>query len=332
MRVVAATLLLALAGCATVEPVATYTNPVLRSDFPDPAVLRAPDGWYYAYATQGAPSGRLLNVQVARSADLVRWEHLGDALPRRPAWAAAKQQFWAPHVIHDAERARYVMYYSAEPDAARGKCLAVAVSAGPAGPFTDIGAPLLCGEGIEHIDPMAFDDPRSGRRLLYWGSGRLPIRVRELAPDRLAFAPGSQIADLLHADDARPYRSLIEAAWVTYRDGWYYLFFSGDRCCVGERRYAVMVARSRSATGPFEEQEAPLLEASRPWLAPGHCAVVADGSGADWMLYHAIDTRASPNDRLMLLDRVEYADGWPRVRGASSEPQPAPRAGPTALR
>ena len=63
-----------------------YTNPVLDADFPDPTVIHA-DGVYYAYATQTLRDGRWINIQVARSADLVHWEHLGDALPQKPAWA-----------------------------------------------------------------------------------------------------------------------------------------------------------------------------------------------------------------------------------------------------
>ena len=47
---------LTLSSCATPQgqgPGAnTYLNPVLDADFPDPAVLKAPDGYYYAYATQ----------------------------------------------------------------------------------------------------------------------------------------------------------------------------------------------------------------------------------------------------------------------------------------
>lgn len=30
----------------------SYSNPVLKADFPDPTVIRAADGLYYAYATQ----------------------------------------------------------------------------------------------------------------------------------------------------------------------------------------------------------------------------------------------------------------------------------------
>lgn len=44
-----------------------YQNPVLDRDFPDPSVLLASDGYYYAYATQTKHAGHVLNFQVARS-------------------------------------------------------------------------------------------------------------------------------------------------------------------------------------------------------------------------------------------------------------------------
>lgn len=332
MRIAAGCLLaLVVAGCALAPPEPGYQNPLLPFEFADPAVMKAPDNRYYAYATQGAPAGRVLNIQVARSEDLVRWEHLGDALPVKPEWGRTKQWFWAPHVLYDAGSGRYFMYYSAEPDDARGKCLAVATATRPEGPFVDSGKPLLCGSGIEHIDPMAFDDPQTGRRLLYWGSGRFPIQVRALSADRLRFDPSSPAMAVLHPS-GRPYRALIEAAWMSYRDGWYYLFFSGDRCCAENPSYAVLVARSRSAEGPFEERDAPVLERSDVWLAPGHCAVVRDQDNADWMLYHAMDTRQRGNARLLALDPISYVDGWPMVEGPSILQRRAPRAGPISPR
>lgn len=319
-----------LAGCATVGgDDRRYLNPVLDRDFPDPAVLRAPDGWIYAYATQSPSGDRMLNIQVARSRDLVKWEHLGDALPVKPRWAATTQDFWAPHVIFDG--ARYVMYYSAESAGTRGKCLAVAVSTAPAGPFADSGEPLRCGEGIEHIDPMAFDDPQTGKYLLYWGSGAKPLKVQELAPDRLRFLPGSEPRAILYPDANDAHASLIEGPWVSYRDGSYYLYFSGNRCCGAEPSYAVMVARSSSAFGPFEPYRESGTAGNRPilarngfWNAPGHNSVITDEAGAEWLLYHAIDAgRAYFEDRVlgrasarvMLLDRIEYRDGWPRIAG-----------------
>lgn len=323
---------LALSGCASVPPPATYTNPVIDRDFPDPAVVRAADGTFYVYATQGGEPVR--NIQAARSADLVRWEPLPDILPVKPAWASRTQDFWAPDVFRRGDR--WFLYYSAKPDAALaddkpGLCLAVATADRPEGPFTDMGRPLLCGEGFVNIDPFVFDDPATGRTLLYWGSGFGPIKVQELGPDLRSFAPGSKPVDLIpvvRTEDPADYRRLVEGAWVTFREGWYYLFFSGDNCCGPKAHYATMVARSRSATGPFEVRERPLtlvLEANTRWNAPGHNSVIRDDAGTDWILYHAVDRlrpRSNPGDevntrRVMLLDRLEWRDGWPEIRGKS---------------
>jgi arabinan endo-1,5-alpha-L-arabinosidase len=345
-KLAAALAALLLFGCAGLRPAsdagASYANPVLAEDFPDPAVLRAPDGYYYAYATQTTRAdGRTFNIQVARSRDLVRWTHLGDALPAKPGWASRTQDFWAPHVSEHG--GRYFLYYSAKPDAAladesRGLCLAVATAERPEGPFTDSGRPLQCGPGFVHIDPMAFDDPRTGRRLLYWGSGFQPIKVQELAEDRISFAPGSRPIDLVgvdRSDSAANYRRLVEGAWVLWREPYYYMFFSGDNCCGPGIHYAAMVARSRSATGPFEvlAPNGVVLERRGIWIGPGHNSVISDASGRDWILYHAVDARqprATPTAeintrRVMLIDRIVWSDGWPRIAGPSEAPQPAPR-------
>jgi arabinan endo-1,5-alpha-L-arabinosidase len=323
---------------------ALYTNPVFDTDFPDPTVMRATDGFYYAYATQTITDKGMVNIQVARSKDLIRWEHLGDALPTKPTWADKTQKLWAPHVSQFGDT--YYMYYSADPNTLTGLCLAVATSRSPRGPFTDSGKPLKCGESFINIDPMAFDDPRTGKRLLYWGSGFQPIRVQELAPDRLSFLPGSQPVDLISPiKDESPlnYQRLIEGAWVTERDGFYYLFYSGDNCCGDNAHYAVMVARSRSATGPFETLAAAkgrpnsvILERNRKWIAPGHNSVIRDAKGQDWIFYHAIDAdnRLLKSDiqgdrnvrRIMLMDKLSYEDGWPVVAGRS--PSTTPQASP----
>jgi arabinan endo-1,5-alpha-L-arabinosidase len=85
-----------------------YVNPVLDWDFPDPAIIHAPDGFYYAYATQSLRDGEWINIQVARSTDLIEWDYLGDALPEKPDWARTTQDFWAPSVIFDGST--YFMY------------------------------------------------------------------------------------------------------------------------------------------------------------------------------------------------------------------------------
>ena len=320
---------------------AAYTNPVLDRDFPDPTVIQAADDAYYAYATQGTDDGELIHIQVARSENLVDWTILGDALPQAPVWATQIQNLWAPDVIYDAGRDRYVMYYSAHSDSTNAKCLAVATADDPAGPFVDAGEPLLCGPGFVNIDPMAFDDPVSGRRLLYWGSGFEPIKVRELAPDGMSFAEGSEATPVVYPGFERDYSVLIEGAWVVYRDGWYYLFYSGDNCCGENANYAVMVARARDPLGPFERLgqversgSSVILERRGYWRAPGHNSVVTDAAGQDWMVYHAIDPSqpyqavdSSGNRydrRVMLMDRLTYRDGWPQIEGGSPSNRPRP--------
>jgi arabinan endo-1,5-alpha-L-arabinosidase len=245
--------------------------------------------------------------------------------------------------VHAAD-GRYFLYYSAKPDAAltdpeRGLCLAVAVADRPGGPFTDIGRPLQCGAGFVNIDPMAYDDPATGKRLLYWGSGFGAIKVQELAPDRTSFAPGSAPIDLVRpvkTENPDEYRRLVEGAWVVRRGGWYYLFYSGDNCCGPKAHYAALVARSRSATGPFDAPaERIVVERRGRWVAPGHNAIARDRAGRDWILYHAVDARrprAKPDAevntrRVMLLDRIVWKDGWPVLAagGPSETPQGRPR-------
>src|SRR5690348_18414841 len=84
------------AGASTASRPDCYTNPILDADFPDPAIILAPDDYYYAYGTQTLRDGHWINIQVARSRDLIHWEQLGDALPTKPDWAQTTQDFWAP--------------------------------------------------------------------------------------------------------------------------------------------------------------------------------------------------------------------------------------------
>ncbi len=206
-----------------------------------------------------------------------------------------------------------------------------------------MGKPLQCGEGFVNIDPMSFDDPATGKRLLYWGSGFQPIKVQELAADRMSFAPGSKPTDLIPAikDNGAQYSRLVEGAWVIKRGEYYYMFYSGDNCCGAKAHYAVLVARSKSATGPFETfskatgaPSSAILVKRGNWYAPGHNSIITDQAGQDWIVYHAVDTRrprTKPSDdintrRILLIDRLIWADGWPRIadNGPSTEPRPRP--------
>jgi arabinan endo-1,5-alpha-L-arabinosidase len=180
---------------------------------------------------------------------------------------------------------------------------------------------------------MAFDDPATGKHLLYWGSGFKPIKVRELSRDRMSFAPGSAPKDLVWPNPVKgAFPTLVEGSWVLRRGSYYYLFYSGDNCCGPKADYAVMVARSRLAKGPFVTLEqatgtphSVILQKRGHWIAPGHNSIVTDAANHDWIVYHAVDTghpRTKPSDelntrRVMLVDRIQWRNGWPVIDGPS---------------
>ena len=308
------------------------SNPVIDQDFPDPTVLKAADGKYYAYATQGSSNGKFNNIQVASSTDLFSWKPEPDALPVKPAWASSTRDFWAPHVLYDKGLKKYVLFYSGESDdTATGKCLGVAFADKPTGPFVDKGTPLLCGEGFVNIDPMALIDPKTGRKLLYWGSGFKPIKVQELTSDWKKFKPGTKAKELVWPGKEKDYTNLIEGSWIDVYKGKYYMYYSGDNCCGDRAKYAVMVARADNAFGPFQRLgesngsgSSVILEKDDQWLAPGHNSIIRDKNGQAWIAYHAIwldpEKRGPARGtdryvkRVMCVNPVVYTNGWPVVK------------------
>ncbi len=285
----------------------------LDENFPDPVIVRTPYG-YYAYGTETVTGA---NVNLAFSEDLRQWVHLGDAMPDKPAWLVDRQFLWAPHVTE--KEGVYYLFFSGQIGEGTewpvfGLGLATAVH--PEGPFVDIGYPLLeNGKGFQDIDPMLFVDPVSSKSYLYYGSGWHSIRVVEMSDDLRSIK--SLPTDLLWPSE-RDYEQLVEASYVVYRNGWYFLFYSGDSA-TDPPHYAVMVARSRSPLGPFERMESPLVEQDELLSAPGHCCVEQDKKGVDHLFYHAINRRdpyVSGQDgeikRILIRHCILFED-WPKL-------------------
>jgi arabinan endo-1,5-alpha-L-arabinosidase len=338
--------------------------------FADPDVIHARDGAYYAYGTtdplnerdrdaEGKP--RLHHVPTMRSTDLVHWTYVGDAFQQAPAWQEPDAPQWAPDVRYLG--GRYVMFYAApntseavsgEPDCDADSAIGAATSPSPTGPWTDVGHPVVpprrAGPGCDFLwtfDPDVVTTPE-GRSYLYYGSYYGGVQVRDLDVRTLTADPATMKQVVI------PNR--YEGTFVVRHGGWYYLMGSATDCCRGALAgYSVFAGRSRSPRGPFVDRLGVPLTTSRVggtpvismngnrWVGPGHNSVVTDEAGQDWFFYHAID-RGDPyfgppnplsiTKRPMLLDRLDWVDGWPSVRAgrwASDSPQPAPvtRAGGT---
>jgi len=364
-RLAAAVLLLALclAGVALTPGVAgaapgTYTNPVSRDfadTFADPAVIRAKDGYWYAYGTtdplrEGEGEGTRHIIPTARSADLVNWTYVGDAFTEStlPGWAAPDAALWAPDIryLDGVYYLYYVVTQTTVTDERDDNAVGVATAPTPTGPWTDSGDPVVdprpgaSGNPDDFkwtFDPSQFTDA-DGTRYLYYGSYYGGIFVTELSEDGTE-AVGEPT---MVAIDNR-----YEGAYVVRHGRWYYLFASEANCCAGPTTgYTVFAGRSASPRGPFSDRDGISLVTSRVggtivvtpngnnWVGTGHNAVVTDLAGQDWLVYHAIDRRDpfldepfGINQRPMLLDRLDWVDGWPTVRAgrwASEGPQRAP--------
>jgi beta-xylosidase len=333
----AAALLLAAASCGgergggrpaadtTVAP-RTFTNPVLEGNFADPSLLRVGDSWY-AYAT----GDLTVNLQVARSGDLVHWERLEDALPELPSWSVLQKGLtWAPEVARTS--AGFVLYYTVR-DAASGlQCISVAVAARPEGPFRDTRkAPLVCqGKLGGSIDPSRFVDRDGAAYLLWKNDGNCCGLPTELWAQRLD-ADGlrlvGQPTSLGVRNDAAWEGDLIEAPTLWREGDTYYLFFSAND--YGSTAYAVGYATARRVLGPYRDAPGnPVLHSRGSAAGPGGQPLVPTGDGGLWLAYHAWDAAAVGDEaggqRSMWLDRLEFVDGRPRVHGPTEGPQEAP--------
>jgi arabinan endo-1,5-alpha-L-arabinosidase len=77
------------------ETTGPYTNPVSKDfadTFADPSIIKAKDGYWYAYGTSdplNEDEGTPHTIPIARSKDLVTWKHVGDAFgsPKEISWA-----------------------------------------------------------------------------------------------------------------------------------------------------------------------------------------------------------------------------------------------------
>jgi beta-xylosidase len=303
-----------------------FTNPVLEGNFADPHLLKVGDTWY-AYAT----GDLVMNLQVARSADLVRWERLDDALPELPAWSVLQKGLtWAPEVARTP--AGFVLYYTLRHAASGRQCISAAVADRPEGPFEDRRArPLVCQQALGgSIDPHRFVDRDGAAYLLWKNDGNccgLPTELwaQRLDPDGLALA--GRPTRLGVRNDASWEGALIEAPTLWRQGGTYYLLYSAND--YGSPDYAVGYATARRVLGPYRDGPGnPILRSRGAAAGPGGQAVVQTGDGGLWLAYHAWDSAAVGDEvggqRSLWLDRLGFEGGRPRVHGPTDTPQEAP--------
>jgi beta-xylosidase len=309
-------------------PPATYLNPVLDQDFPDPFILRVGET-YFAFATNAGTS----NIQSATSSDLAHWTVLGDALPTLPGWAQANSGLtWAPSILPRGA-ASFVMYYTARDTASGRQCISVAVASSAAGPYVDSSkAPLVCQvSGSEalcgSIDASPFVDS-DGSAHLVWKSDENACGN----PPRLWTAPLSDDGKTLTGAHTalltmnEPWQSpIIEGPAMTLVGGTYYLLYSANN--YESASYAMGYATCLSVSGPCQNVSVsgPFISSAGSALGPGGGELFLDKKGDAWLAYHAwtapLTTYAGGGARSLRIDRLDVDAGVLSLVGPTTTPQ-----------
>lgn len=325
-----ALLLFQKAIAQTTDTTATYQNPVFHHDFPDPNLVQAKDGFFYAYSTQVSWKkegfGGAYLIPVLRSRDLVHWDTIGAALQKKPAWKS-DGGIWAPDAGY--YNRHYFLYYSYSTWGDPNPGIGIATAKNPQGPFADRGKLFFSKEiGVPNsIDPFFMVVHR--KPYLVWGSFNGIYAVR-LSKDGLHVKGQKfQIAG-----------NAFEGSFIYPHNGWYYYFGSTGSCCEGAKStYQVKAGRSKNFKGPYIDKDGkPLLQNGGTlvvqgnsgvagFVGPGHNGdIVTDKKGQTWMIYHAFEKQNDSLGRVLLLDKIDWINDWPVM--ADAQPSQQSHAGP----
>ena len=294
----------------------TFLNPVLAGDHPDPTVLKDGDDYYMTFSSFEAFPGLL----IWHSRDLVNWTPIG------PAIATPIGSVFAVDLCKHGDR--YFIYIPVIP---------TAVSGGVGGPPATyvIWADDIRGPWSEPIDLgiRGTIDPghivgEDGRRYLFM-SGVTRI---QLTDDGLATV--GEIEKVYdgwrYPDDWIVEAYALEGPKLLLRGNWFYLVSAVGGTGGPPTGHMVIVARSRSVHGPWENHPGnPILRTVDPeeaWWSRGHATFVEGPDGRWWAAYHGYENGFRTLGRQMLLEPIEWdADGWPRALGGDlSQPLPMP--------
>lgn len=251
---------LVLAACQKPAPVADDTlfqnegNPLFRDAFTsDPATLVAGERLYVytghdecfedSAGYEGQYGYNLTNWRLYSTEDMQTWKSHGQIFsPTDFGWASGEA--WAAQCIE--KNGKFYFYLTAQgKDEYLGKCIGVAVSDSPAGPFVDaIGKPLVQDNMTDNgargwwndIDPTVLTDD-DGTTWICWGNGTCFMAPLK---DNM-----TELADTITVVSLPRY---VEGPWLAHRGDKYYLIYVS----MGQGRETISYAMSSSIKGPWE--------------------------------------------------------------------------------
>ena len=271
---------------------ATFKNPVVWADVPDPDVIRVGDYFYMVSTTMHLMPG----APVMRSKDLVNWEtvsYLFDKLHETPKYDMEEGTVygrgqWATSIrYHDGK-----FYALFSPNDVPYRSF-IYITDDPAKGWT-----LHSRMKHFHDCSLFFDD--DGRAYAFYGTGQ----VTELEPDLSGVKEGGLNITLPVRDEEE--KGLLEGSRMLKHDGKYYLLMiswpNG-----GKRRQ--LCYRADKIDGPYEKKVI-LCDnfAGFPYVGQG---TIVDDAEGNW--YGVIFQDRGGVGRVLTLSPCRWIDGWPML-------------------
>ncbi|HZZ19371.1 MAG TPA: family 43 glycosylhydrolase [Opitutaceae bacterium] len=279
----------------------------------DPTIIQEGQTWWVFSTGTGLP--------VKYSPDGLAWTQgvqiFAAELPwwRTYAPTMGQNDVWAPDVHYFG--GRFWCYYCVSEFGTNNSAIGLTSCTSIAkGDWRDDGVVLSSESGAQSfnaLDPdLAVD--AAGNPWLVFGSFFDGIHV--VALDPATMKPTGTVSSIA----ARP--NGIEGSNIIYNNGYYYLFVSIDKCCLGvNSTYKIAYGRSTGITGPYVDQSGvpmlqsggTVLDSSGPrWIGPGGQSIYHSAGG--WiMAFHAYDAMNNGNPTLMISDLYWDAGNWPTL-------------------
>ena len=288
----------------------TLTGPLIAHD---PTIVKEGDTWWCFYTGAGTP--------VKSSPDGLVWTQRENFFTKELPWwrnhapAMGALDVWAPDIHKFGDR--YWLYYSVSEFGKNNSAIGLmSCTSIAAGDWKDEGHVISSKNGVQPynaIDPGLVIDA-DGKPWLSFGSWFTGICLVSLDPGTMK--PNGPVQTLAFREAG------IEGPNIVYYEGYYYLFVSIDRCCIGvSSTYKTSFGRSRSIHGPYLDKAGvdmmagggTILEVGGgPWIGPGGGSVIQ--CGAEWIFArHAYDANNSGKPALRITDLYWDTEGWPTL-------------------
>lgn len=286
----------------------------------DPVIIRQGTTWYAFYTGNG--------IKIKSSIDGVNWFHYGQVLKKTPQWAkemvpGSTSSIWAPDISY--YNGQYNLFYSVSTFGKNVSVIGLLTNKtldkkSSQYEWVDQGLILSSEESDDYncIDPNLVID-ENGKAWLAFGSFWSGIKIIKLNNKSLKPLESTPLKSIAF----RPSSTAIEAPFIIYNNGYYYLFTSFDFCCKGIRStYKIAVGRSKDIDGEYiDKLGKPMLQGGGTivrkgddrWKGPGHNAIYTYNDETI-LVYHAYDAVHNGAATLRIESLFWDDEGWPFLK------------------